>query len=224
MVKNLYDHFEVLYSSILFDNPTLASEHALRQEDEVYKKSSKITYRNVRFYHDTELCPLISPQAVITSIAALKRRPKPDSISHHSVGTEGDLQVRAESRKSLDSLRLTRSHLESLVMSVTDMQKCGYVVDVPGGPGGDKPTQEGALANCERCSSPFQISGMQLRDACLHHWGRPYSKTINGEFYPVFLVGALELCGHRGEDANIQVLFKNCITGRGMCERPSHFL
>jgi RNA exonuclease 1 len=53
MVKNLYDHFFVLYEAILPNNPTLASEHSLRQEEEVYNKSNKLTYRNVRdFYHE----------------------------------------------------------------------------------------------------------------------------------------------------------------------------
>jgi RNA exonuclease 1 len=47
MVKNLYEHFVVLYEAILLTNPSLASEHALRQEEEVYHKSNKITYRNV---------------------------------------------------------------------------------------------------------------------------------------------------------------------------------
>lgn len=48
MLKALYEHFKVLYQDILDRNPTLASEHALRQEDEVYQKVSKLTYRNVR--------------------------------------------------------------------------------------------------------------------------------------------------------------------------------
>lgn len=50
MLKSLYDHFAVLYAAILPANPTLASEHALRQEEEVYQKSNKITYRNVRIF------------------------------------------------------------------------------------------------------------------------------------------------------------------------------
>ncbi len=48
MLKTLYDHFIVLYENILTSNPTLASEHALKQEQEVYLKSNKLTYRNVR--------------------------------------------------------------------------------------------------------------------------------------------------------------------------------
>ena len=47
MVKNLYEHLKVLYQDILDKNPTLAAEHALRQEQEVYEKVNKLTYRNV---------------------------------------------------------------------------------------------------------------------------------------------------------------------------------
>jgi len=47
MVKSLYDHFTVLYEAILPSHPTLASDHALKQEDEVYKIANKMTYRNV---------------------------------------------------------------------------------------------------------------------------------------------------------------------------------
>ena len=47
MLKSLYDHFVILYEKILPTNPTLASEHALKQEQEVYAKSNKLTYRNV---------------------------------------------------------------------------------------------------------------------------------------------------------------------------------
>lgn len=49
MVKNLFEHFSVLYNAILPANPTLASEHALRQEAEVYQKSTKLTYKNVSY-------------------------------------------------------------------------------------------------------------------------------------------------------------------------------
>ena len=47
MLKTLYEHFVVLYEKILPSNPTLASEHALKQEEEVYLKANKLTYRNV---------------------------------------------------------------------------------------------------------------------------------------------------------------------------------
>lgn len=47
MLQQLFQHYCILYESILKSNPTLASEHALRHEEEVYHKSNKFTYRNV---------------------------------------------------------------------------------------------------------------------------------------------------------------------------------
>lgn len=47
MLKNVYDHFVVLYQNIVGTFPELAAEDALRQEAEVYAKSTKLTYRNV---------------------------------------------------------------------------------------------------------------------------------------------------------------------------------
>ena len=47
MLKSLYDHFVVLYNAVLPQNPSLASEHALRQEQEIYERTTKSTYRNV---------------------------------------------------------------------------------------------------------------------------------------------------------------------------------
>jgi hypothetical protein len=47
MLKSLYDHFVMLYNAVLPQNPSLASDHALRQEQEIYGRTMKETYRNV---------------------------------------------------------------------------------------------------------------------------------------------------------------------------------
>ena len=47
MLKSLYDHFVTLYNAVLPQNPSLASEHALRQEQEIYERTTTSTYRNV---------------------------------------------------------------------------------------------------------------------------------------------------------------------------------
>ena len=52
MLQQLYQHYCILYESILKSDPALASEHALRHEEEVYRKSNKFTYRNVRIPRD----------------------------------------------------------------------------------------------------------------------------------------------------------------------------
>ncbi|KAI6105789.1 ribonuclease H-like protein [Pisolithus sp. B1] len=165
MLKSLYDHFVVLYEAILPSNPTLASEHALRQEEEIYNKSTKLTYRN----------------AVINSIAALKRRPIPSAISHPSVGTEGDIAARIESQKQLSELRLTRTIVQQLVMTVETMKYWGYITEVPHGEGGSRPDAKNQVKQCERCSRSFTVRKDPKKDECYYHWGRPFTKSINGE-------------------------------------------
>ncbi|KAI0750713.1 Rexo1 protein [Daedaleopsis nitida] len=165
MLKTLYDHFVILYENILRNNPTLASEHALKQEEEVYQKSNKLTYRN----------------AVIVSVAALKKRPKPDSPSHPSVGTEGEILARQEMRKKVESLKLTVSDLEPHVLSMEQMRTWGYIVEVPPGPGGDKPHEEGSIMTCERCTQKFVVKRRDQADQCRFHWGKAFSSKVNGE-------------------------------------------
>lgn len=165
MLKSLYDHFVVLYDKILPKNPTIAGEHSLRQEQEVYEKSNKLTYRN----------------AVISSIAALKRRSIPQSVGDPTVGTEGDLAARLEAKKAIQSLRLTSSHLQAYLLTKEEMSTWGYVVDIPEGPGGDKPSEEGGVMKCERCKQPKQVRRMEEAEECIYHWGRLLTKKVAGE-------------------------------------------
>ncbi|TFK75814.1 hypothetical protein BDN72DRAFT_831251 [Pluteus cervinus] len=165
LLKTLYDHFAVLYSVILPTNPTLAAEHALRQEEEIYELSTKLTYRT----------------AVIQCAASLKRRALPDHPSHDSIGTQGDIAARLEARKSITSLRLTRELLEPVLMSMEQLGTWGFMTVTPPGPGGEQPSLEGKIATCERCGQPFQVKRMKEADECIYHWGKPYSTKINGE-------------------------------------------
>lgn len=48
LLKSIYDHFAVLYQNISPPSPNLAGEHALKQEQEDYDRSTKTTYRHVR--------------------------------------------------------------------------------------------------------------------------------------------------------------------------------
>ncbi|KAL0949464.1 hypothetical protein HGRIS_009518 [Hohenbuehelia grisea] len=170
MLKTLFDHYTVLYEVILPSHPSLASEHALRQEEEVYKTSTKLTYRN----------------AIITTTAAIKRRPVPDNIGHPSVGTEGDLVHREAARKSIKALSVTRKHLDSHVLSVEDMTKWGYVTSVPEGEGGSEPSIEGKVSKCERCAQPFQVKRKEEAEQCVYHWGRPYTTMNEGKRLRVY--------------------------------------
>ncbi|KAF7352711.1 Exonuclease domain-containing protein [Mycena venus] len=161
MLKTLFDHFVILYAAILPTNPTLASEHALRQEEELYKKSNKQTYR----------------VAVIQCAAALKRRPLPDTSSHPSIGTEEEVIARAEALKSRKSLRLTRAKVEHLIVSKEDLELWGFILDIPDGVGGDQPSLENKIAKCDRCGKPFTVKRKDEADECIYHWGKPITRT-----------------------------------------------
>ncbi|KAJ6485148.1 ribonuclease H-like domain-containing protein [Mycena vitilis] len=165
MLKTLYDHFVVLYEAILPSNPTLASEHALRQEEELYKKSNKHTYR----------------VAIIHCAAALKRRQAPDVSSHLSVGTEEEVIARAEALKTRKSLRITRAHIEHLVMSKEDLEVWGFILDIPEGVGGDEPSLENKTAKCDRCGKAFQVKRKDEADNCIYHWGKPITRKAGGQ-------------------------------------------
>lgn len=123
----------------------------------------------------------LSSQAVIQCIAALKRRPIPNSVSHPSVGTEAEVISRAEAKKSLESLRLSREVLEPLVHSADQLKKWGYFLDKPPGPGGDQPSLEEKIAKCDRCAQYFLVERLEHAEKCIYHWGKPYSTRINGE-------------------------------------------
>jgi len=56
----------------------------------------------------------------------------------------------------------------------------GYVVDIPEGPGGDKPSEEGGVMKCERCKQPKQVRRMEEAEECVFHWGRLLTKKVSG--------------------------------------------
>ncbi|KAJ7276489.1 Rexo1 protein [Mycena haematopus] len=170
LLKTLYDHFVVLYDAILPANPGLASEHALRQEEELYKKSNRQTYR----------------VAVIQCAAALKRRPLPDTSSHPSVGTEEEVIARAEALKTRKSLRVTRANVEHLIVSAEDLKIWGFILDIPEGVGGDQPSLENKISKCDRCGKDFLVKRKDEADGCIYHWGKPITRTAGGQRERVF--------------------------------------
>lgn len=170
MLKTLYDHFLVLYHTLLPANPSIAADHALKQENEIHQKSSKHTYRN----------------AVIQCAAAIKRRSIPKSISHLSVGTEDEIIARTEARDAIQSLTLTRAVLEPYICPLDVLLKWGYFTAVPDSPGGHQTSIEGKVAKCERCTQSFLVKPKEHADQCQYHWGKPYRCRVNGDKLRVY--------------------------------------
>lgn len=96
------------------------------------------------------------------------------------MGTEGDLAARIESKKAIQSLQLTACHLQPYLLSREEMITWGYLVDIPEGPGGEKPSEEGGVMKCERCKQPKQVRRLEEAEECVFHWGRLLTKKVGG--------------------------------------------
>ena len=121
---------------------TLASDHALRQEEYLFSRSTKATYRN----------------AIISALARLKKRPPARSA---------DEAERTAALAERERGRLTRKRVEAFVHPVDVLAQFDYVVSVPEGPGGDHVSEEGNTRKCERCLREFVVTSelSQVRTA-----------------------------------------------------------
>lgn len=162
---HLLCEYSKLYTSFHAEHPHLAREHSLAQEADIYNKTNKHTYR----------------QGIVTCIVSLKKRTAPPSPQHESVGTEAACQARANARSLC---RVEPHHLEDVLLTREQLQAWGFMVEVPQGRGGDRPSEEGNEMVCERCTQRFVVTrmGQGKDEACSFHWARPYTTTLNGKF------------------------------------------
>lgn len=65
-------------------------------------------------------------------------------------------------------------------MSTDTMKQWRYITEIPDGEGGSKPHAVGQIIRCERCSNPYMVTNTPTNDECTYHWGKPFTKTING--------------------------------------------
>ncbi|KZT36848.1 hypothetical protein SISSUDRAFT_1049379 [Sistotremastrum suecicum HHB10207 ss-3] len=197
MLSTLWKHFAELYSELLPNHPDLARAHSLAQEEEVYSQSVKITYRT----------------AMISCVARVKKRPKPDSISHPSVGTEAEIAKRvleSKTPKSIKYPRVQSSDLESLILSKEKQLELGYVLDPPSSPGGVQPSLEGKVyPKCDRCQKAFLVKRLEHGpETCVAHWGRQVFDKSMGEKQKIWSCCSQPL-GSTGCDIGVHVFYEN---------------
>ena len=92
------------------------------------------------------------------------------------------MRTREETRKKVASLLLSASQLDPYVLSMDDLKKWSYIVDVPPGTGGDQPHEEGSIKTCERCAEKFVVKRLEEADQCRFHWGKAFSSRMNGKY------------------------------------------
>ncbi|SCV71928.1 BQ2448_4622 [Microbotryum intermedium] len=168
LLNTLFEQFLLNYQSLSSPSiaASLASKHAKEQEQTLYTKSTKMTYRN----------------AVISALARLKKRPLPTSESE--AGTLEDDLARQKAREEEYKGRLTRERVEKFTHDVETLRKFDYVVEVPQGVGGDRPTEEGNLRRCDRCGTEFKVSNELTeaeRTACSYHFGKMITEKHRGQ-------------------------------------------
>ncbi|GAA5826583.1 hypothetical protein JCM11251_002437 [Rhodosporidiobolus azoricus] len=183
MLTTLYNQFMDLYTPGILPTTlrhSLASRHALTQEDSLFTRSTKATYRN----------------AVIGALARLKKRPQARSVDE--TGTLENEAERMAKMKQEEEGRLTRKRVEKYVHRREMLEKFGYPMDVPPGPGGDRVTEEGNVRVCDRCGKEFVVKGKLGEEelhACAFHFGSMITEKIAGTRQRVYSccpsVGAL---------------------------------
>ena len=91
---------------------------------------------------------------------------------------------REEDKKKLAALKLSKVQLEPHVLTLDQMRATGYIVEIPEGVGGERPSEEGSVKNCERCRQPFKVKRMEEADQCTYHYGRVRVFRASGRFIP----------------------------------------
>ncbi|BGP08277.1 RNA exonuclease 3 [Rhodotorula toruloides] len=168
MLNALYHQFLEIYSPGILPTSLrqqLASEHALRQEEYLFSRATKATYRN----------------SIISALARLKKRPPARSVEE-----TGTLEEEAERNARManeEKGRLTGKRVAKFVHPVDTLRKFSYVVEVPPGPGGDRLTEVGNPIVCERCKKEWVVSSTlteEDKQACHYHFGRIVTEKVAG--------------------------------------------
>ncbi|GAA6062967.1 hypothetical protein JCM10212_005726 [Sporobolomyces blumeae] len=168
MVTALHAQFLDLYTPGVLPTSLryhLASRDALAQEASLYARSTKTTYRN----------------ACISALARLKKRP-PARSSHDAGTIEQDAERQAQRARDEEG-RLTRARTEGFVHDRATLERFGYMLDVPEGPGGDQITEQGKVRNCDRCKKEFVVQAELSpadKEACAYHFGKMITEKIAG--------------------------------------------
>lgn len=122
-------------------------------------------------------------QVMSNILVSLKKRPPPPSTvtssSHPSLGIQSKYLAAQAVLLAEQSSPFKPEIVARFVLSPEDLVKWTYLVEIPAGQGGDRPTEEGKERQCNRCDKAFivpigGISGTSKSEGetCWHHHGR----------------------------------------------------
>ncbi|KAI9362489.1 hypothetical protein DFJ73DRAFT_812597 [Zopfochytrium polystomum] len=158
-----YNQFKRIYAPILSQAPTLAHEHAFKQEAALHAKANQYTYSPLAF-------PILKN---------LEKRPVATSIT--DVGIDGEWAVQEEQ----PAARAVPPDMVDLCLSQDQLEQNGYPTAIPNGS-----TALSESIVCERCRKPFTpalIQTAETKKACSYHdsYAR-ITKALDGQKSRVF--------------------------------------
>lgn len=117
-------------------------------------------------------------------------------------GTLEDDLARAAAAEDAEKSKLSRARIDKYVSKRALLERYDYMVDVPAGPGGTRPNEEGFVTGCDRCGAEFMVKGVLNevsssistscidlmrfigtqadRRACAYHYGRLVTEKLGG--------------------------------------------
>ncbi|ODQ52784.1 ribonuclease H-like protein [Saitoella complicata NRRL Y-17804] len=154
-----------------------ARKAALKREEEIVNKHTKLTYKN----------------AMKNAIIEVKKRPR---ITLEDLENEGK-----EVKQKIKGLGAVMEVLETFVM--TDKAKLAewdYIIDIPTPEENAPRNEEGCERVCDRCGKRWIVKGDlddEDKSACQYHYGKPYWRTQNGAKQQVYSCCTLPM-GEKG--------------------------
>lgn len=122
--------------------------------------------------------------AIHHAAVQISRRPKPDSVSHTSIGTVKESKAATEAAAVAKASQLSIAKLRQYCLNEKDFSKWGY--PDPSNPELQHPTNrippggsEGTKQTCDRCKVEFVVDPSPLED-CRFHSGRVAPERVEG--------------------------------------------
>ena len=170
-LQTLFTQFAKLYSTILPTPSGLAQISALEQEREISTSSANLKAYKSAIHH---------------AAVSISRRPKPNRVTHSSVGTMRESRAAVEEAAKRQASRLTRDRVERYCLPLSDFPTWRYPDPTDASlivGGGEDPSAEGTTQTCSRCKNPFVVSSDNLEGRfgeCKFHYGRTAPERIEG--------------------------------------------
>lgn len=167
IANRLFQEFKRIYTPILSQQPSIATEHAARQEENILN-----TAANLAGYK----------QLAMTILGRLKKRPACTGVE--DTGIDGEWKDLAAKEKEMDDFL---NNIDKCVASVEQLKELGYPLPDLFNAVPEQTfaiTTVGDIATCDRCKKEYTVKNMLTKEdmeTCTYHPLRMATVQRNGE-------------------------------------------